>query len=82
MAEEGVGGVDGAAEAEGGVYPVVGVGMRLMVLGRGSLHRRSIVEVILRRILIPALCCLKPVFRTSNAGGVSYSDIVFVPWWS
>ena len=25
MAEEGVGGVDGAAEAEGGVYPVVGV---------------------------------------------------------
>jgi hypothetical protein len=31
VAEEGVGGVDGAAEAEGGVYPVAGVGMRLMV---------------------------------------------------
>jgi hypothetical protein len=40
--------VDGAAEAEGGVYPVGRVGMmEVNEWGEGDLHRRSIVKVIL-----------------------------------
>lgn len=50
VAEKGVGGVDGAAEAEGGVNPMVGVSKRLIDWGSGDSHRRSIVEVIPYRI--------------------------------
>lgn len=51
VAEKGVGGVDGAAEAEGGVYPV-GARVGMMEVNEwgereGDLHRRGIAEVIL-----------------------------------
>lgn len=52
--------MDGAAEAEGRVYPVREVSMRWMLSGRGNSHRRSIVQVILSRM--PNSCSFLPEF--------------------